>query len=285
MNYPTLMTESQVRSVTRNLEYISMEASVLSNMVDTIKGIFPEMLSNLKTAFNSTEELPKIEIKMSGEHKFIVNEIKAFPFSEYGELSTVVPEGFHGNYLDYMKVLIHSTDVLRAVPEKIIKPYYVYLSVFLSNKDAKKSTTDNEAFYKGVRAGREKLNHEIGRFFNDSDPTSKLRINKLIHNSSGIKDMFEFSELLKKQVDKVDISELNKTSRQCMDLLDIIMKQIKEGTIANVTPETTKNLANGAYEIARELEFFSVVYFRIITALSTVDNFATRLDGFIKNID
>ena len=283
--YPRHMTEQQLKSVKHDLSYIALEASVLSNMVDTIKSVFPDMLANLKNSFFSTQNLPNIQIQMSSDHQFIVKEIKAFPFTEYGNLSVAVPEGFKGDYVSYLKELINATDSLKELSNKIIKPYYVYLSVFLSNKDAKKSTHNNDSFYKQINASRDKVSKDIGKFFNPTDPTAKLKVNKLIHNTGGVKDVSEFSTLLKSHIDKVDISEISKMSNQCLDLLAMIVDEINKGNITNVTPEITTNLSNGAYEVAKELEMFSVVYFRIMGAIGGVDNLAVRLRSFITNTD
>jgi hypothetical protein len=64
----------------------------------------------------------------------------------------------------------------------------------------------------------------------------------------------------------------------------MIIDKIQKNEIEHVSPEVTQNLAFGAYEVAREIEFFSVVYYKVLALTTSVDATTVKVNNFIKNI-
>jgi hypothetical protein len=279
-----MLTVEQTRSVERNLNQIAMESGVLSNMVNSIKNIFPDLINTLRNSFSQTENLPKIEITLTADQKFLIKEISQFKYIDIAELSTQVPEGFIGNYIDYSKELIRVIDDLSDVNGKVLQPYSIYLSTFLTNKDAKYNTKDQTRLYNNMKNVREQHIKAIGHFFKDSSSTSKVKIGQVVKRNSDFQTVYNETGIIAKKIYSINLKTLNENVKRCLDMLDMIIEKIQKGEIEHVSPEVTQNLAFGAYEVARELEFFSVVYFKVLSLSTSVDATTIKVNNFIKNI-
>lgn len=279
-----MLTYEQTLSVERNLNQIALEANVLSNMVNSIKNIFPELMETLRNSFSRTEHLPEIQIKLTSEQKFLLKEINSFKYIDIAELGTQVPEGFIGNYLDYGKVLLKIVEDMTNFNSRVLQPYSVYLSSFLTNKEAKYNTKDQTRLYNTYKQAREHYIKDLGHFFKDSDHKAFTKIGQVIKRNSDFNTVYNEVGLLVKKTEGLNLKALNENVKRCVDMLDMIIAKIEKNEIEHVSPEVTQNLAFGAYEVAREVEFFSVVYYKVLALTTSVDATTTKVNNYIKNI-
>ena len=279
-----MLTLEQTVSVERNLNQIAMEAGILSNMVNSIKNIFPDLINTLRSSFSHTENLPVIEIKLTNEQKFLVKEISQFKYIDIAELSTQVPEGFVGNYLDYSKELIRIINDISDVNGKVLQPYSIYLSTFLTNKDAKFNTKDQTRLYNNMKNAREHHIKSLSHYFKNSSNISYAKIGQVVKRNSDFQTVYNETGIIAKKIYSINLKTLNENVKRCLDMLDMIIEKIQRNEIEHVSPEVTQNLAFGAYEVAREIEFFSVIYFKVMGLMTSVDATTVKVNNFIKNI-
>lgn len=279
-----MLSIEQTSSVERNLNQIAMEAGILSNMVNSIKNIFPDLINTLRSSFSHTENLPEIEIKLTNDQKFLIKEISQFKYMDIAELTTMVPEGFVGNYLDYCKELIRIINEISDVNGKVLQPYSIYLSTFLTNKDAKYNTKDQTRLYNNMKNMREHHIKALGHYFKNSSTVSKAKIGQVIKRNSDFQTVYNETGIIAKKIGSINIKTLNENVKRCLDMLDMIIEKIQKNEIDHVSPEVTQNLAFGAYEVAREIEFFSMVYFKVLNLVASVDATTIKVNNFIKNI-
>ena len=279
-----MLTYEQTRTVERNLSQIAMEAGVLSNMVNSIKNIFPDLIETLRNSFSHAEGLPTIEIKLTNDQKFLIKEIGNFKYIDIAELSTQIPEGFVGTYSDYARTLIKVIEDISDVNGKVLQPYSIYLSTFLTNKDAKFNTKDQTRLYENMKKVREHHINDIGQFFKDSSNLSYAKIGQVIKRNADFNTVYNETGIIAKKIYSINIKTLNENIKRCLDMLDMIIDKIQKNEIEHVSPEVTQNLAFGAYEVAREIEFFSVIYYKVLALTTSVDATTVKVTNFIKNI-
>lgn len=279
-----MLTIAQITTVERNLSQIALEASVLTNMVTSIKNIFPSLITNLRSSFSQTEHLPKIEIALTKEQQFLIKEIQNFKFIDIAEIKTQVPEGFIGTYLDYTETLLSVINEISSVNSRVLQPYSVYLSTFLTNKEAKINTKDQTRLYNDIKKVREKQIEDLSFYFKDSSNISVAKVGQVIKRNADFLTVYNEVGSIAKKVYSIDIKSINENVKRCVDMLDIIVNKINRDEITNVSPEVTQNLAFGAYEVAKEIEFFSVLYYKILALTTTVDETTIKVNSYIKNL-
>jgi hypothetical protein len=80
------------------------------------------------------------------------------------------------------------------------------------------------------------------------------------------------------QRDRIDL-----LIKQAEDYLDIIHDKVVKGEFSEVNPEVCKALADAAYEVACELEFISITYFRVLELKGSVQNTMVEVKRVIDN--
>jgi len=267
-------------TVHRSLSRIALEAGVLSNMVDSIRNTFPMLFADLSHTLEVTKDIPVVEIKYSKDQKFVTDNLHTKQYLDLAELNINIPEGFNGKLTDYATVIGEVTYETTLITEKVLKPYMVYLSQFLSNKDAKISTKDQTGIYKGLALKRES-NINAMDHYRSNGTVSISKLGKLVNRKEDIVHLFKTTNELTKMIDGLNIQDVKDCVKKCVDLLGIIIGQTEKGLIENVTPEVVMNLAFGAAEIAREVEFLAIVHFRAIGLTTCVDNITEVLKNNI----
>lgn len=263
------------------LAKIAMESSMLSNTVSTISNFFPSLFASVSSSFAKTEELKLVESKLAGDEKFVVDKIQPLMFLDLASIKTVTPEGFKGQYVDYATVLLNASIDMSSIVDNVLKPYMTYLAQFVSNKDAKKATKDNTSIYKSMKANREQAMLSMDKFLTQGLGVNAV-IGDVINRKQDLHSVYSTKANIVLQFKAIDLNEVKSCVKHCTDMLEIIIRQTEDGQILNVTPEVTQNLALGAAEVAREVEYLSILNYRVLTFTTCVDHMTEKLKAFIK---
>lgn len=265
------------------LRTIALEANVLTNMVQTIAKVFPSIAEKVTSMFAVTKELPELTFSFSKEQKFVIENMHNVQYLDMADQKVFVPENFTGNIVEYGKLLEVLINKHRKSATDGLQNFNVYLSQFISNKDAKLSTVDATEVYYKMHKERDDSVSSLVSFTSDNSQTS-VPLGKIISRKDDLRILFDNKGSIQRQIENVDLKELNAGVKKCVDLIDLVVDQIEKGLITNVTPESTKNLAYGASEVAKEIEFFAVLYFRVIGYITCVDSISLSSNNFLKNI-
>ncbi len=265
------------------MKMIAMESSVLDNMTNTIAKVFPSIAEKITTMFAVTKELPAIKMSFSKEQKFVVENSHQVPFTEIGDVKVHTPINFTGNLLNYGVVLETSLKKHRASATEGLNDFNIYLAQFLSSKDAKLSTVDLTSKYGNLSKGREETIGLLNPYSTNSSST-EVKLESIISRKDDLRILFGEASSIKRHLETFDLTQINSSVKKCVDLISLIIDQVEKGLITNVTPETTKNLAFGATELAKEVEFFSIIYFRVLGFTTSVDNIGLKVNNMLKNI-
>lgn len=265
------------------LRTIALEANVLTNMVQTIAKVFPSIAEKVTNMFAVTKELPELKFGFSKEQKFVTDNMHNAQYLDMADLQIHIPEGFTGSIVQYGDLLGTLVHKHRKSASESLQNFNIYLSHFLSNKDAKLSTLDNTSMYYEMHKARDTSIANLRHFTTESAKTT-VSLGSVINNKDGLRVLFNNKGVIQKQAESIDMKEMNAGVAKCVDLINIVIDQIEKGLITNVTPETTKNLAYSASEVAREVEFFAVLYFRVIGFVTCVDDISLKTNNFLKNI-
>lgn len=271
----------QALSIDDTLTRISLESNMGSNMSSTISSFFPNLLEYLSTTFKSVEGLPVIENKYTKEQKFIIENMQNKVWMDMAELAVVVPEGFNGNIIDYGSCLETNIKAANTVVENVLKPYAVYLSQFISNKDSKLSTKDLLPGYKSMALERKAALKNMDKF-KTAGNNSRLKISQILNRKPEVIVLFLSNNKVTELINKIDLKQVQDSVKQCVELLDIIVKQAQNNQLTNVSPETSKNLAFGATEIANEVSYLSILHYRCMSFNASVDNITEVLYKYIR---
>lgn len=258
---------------------VALEAGLVQDLQGLIRNVFPDIKAEL-TGFFQRFMPDEKGIALTSRQNDFLREITKHPYLDIAPLGAFVPEGLNVNYLDYLEVLTPA--VIHAVGEHAkegelsggvgaINDYVSYLGALINIHDHQRSTKDFEREVKVREAERTTLNKELGKCFKLGSTRTDVSVGQVVSRNNDWEKVFHQSDALVKAVNSVDRKVLNKKIAECTSLLDIIQKKIERQEFDTVSPETVKNLAGLAYNMAAELEFYVAIYYKVAALAEAIN--------------
>lgn len=247
---------------------VSLEAFSGGDIKSLLTNTFPGIVEDVKSFFNKfSPNEPGIGLT-SNEYAFI-KDLSKHSYLDISPLTAYVPEGLDVTYLEYSEVLLgvvdHSVNIL-----SILGEYSAFISQLINNNDGKLSTSP--LLRQGdLEKARAKLNSELGKCFKHGSTKAEVNIGTVIKRNADWEHVFKNTAGLSKLINSVDRKFLNKKIQECATLLDVVIEKSKRGELEGMSPQALSNLSSGVYQVASELEFFSITYFRVLAFTTSVD--------------
>lgn len=256
------------------IEHIAVESGVIANMLETFKKVVPSFLYQLRDTNKHISELSNttddLGIKLNSKERKAIERARHLDFVTFGERIISAPENFKGDFIQYAVLLNHVATLAYQSQNTILAEYNHILSSFITNKEEKISLKDHTLFFNRVKQEREGLTEKLKDFLNPKVGTSKVKFREVLGRMGDLEPLLKETAKLSSQHSRAKLQDINNSVNQCVDLLNIIVSGVEDGTITNVSPNATMNISRGAYEVAKYVEFVGVIYFDITVFLNCV---------------
>lgn len=258
----------------------SLEAFNTTDVKNLLLKAFPAIVGEVKSFFSMfTPDQPGISLEFNPSN--FRKEIEKQQYTNIAPLAAYVPEGLGVSYLSYMKELLPAVEHAAKIMD-VMNNYTMYLGTLINNRDAVFETKSMDSMFLVLNAEREKTLKEIGGCFINGVTKSEVTIGKVVDRNGDWEKVFKELDTMTLLINKVDRKVLNKKIKETSDMLDIIINKIKRDEFSNLTPQNIKNLSNGCYAVAKELEYFSVVYYRVLSLVTTVNMTVKHYETVMK---
>lgn len=255
---------------------IAMEANLLADTLQTIKKFVPSLIHGVKdkvhyifSKFGKIEEITKDQRKA-------IELLKSAEYTTLADLSVFVNEGYQGKLVDYVDALDKVVDHMFSVVN-IVKEYKTFLSIILTNKEKQKSLEDSRFIYNNSQDEGDNIDHLLVKFNKKNSYKTKVTFKEVFDRNSDVEVFIKKMQALRRKVDTIDLNALKNDVDTTTSILDMFIKQVTSGDISDVSPEVLKNLSTGAYQVAKDVEWFAAGRYRIIVATSTVNTLVEKL--------
>lgn len=264
---PSMSLESMI-------EHIAVESGVIANMLETFKKVVPSFLYQLRDTNKHISELSNttddLGVKLNSKERKAIERARHLDFVTFGERIISAPENFKGDFIQYAVLLNHIATLAYQSQNTILAEYNHILSSFITNKEEKISLKDHTLFFNRVKQEREGLAEKLKDFLNPKVGTSKVKFREVLGRMGDLEPLLKETAKLSSQHSRAKLQDINNSVNQCVDLLNIIVTGVQDGSISNVSPNATMNISRGAYEVAKYVEFVGVIYFDITVFLNCV---------------
>lgn len=268
----------------QHLRHLALESIAMPSgpsILAVLKQIVPrssELLSSLLPNLSRLSDHPEVPPLNNRERRELLVKLQKVPYMAYQETLIFVPEGFKGKWIPYLELLLSQGDMLLARGKEVVDNYNLELSKFLSNADVRHSLVDKKAEYSKLKAEREGYQKLVDKFFDQTNSTlSRQKLKVVIDRFSDLSTVFQLEEKLlavrKRQDYKTIIGEVNRAS----EMLKLISRRLDKGDIEDVSGQVARNLAEGAYEVAKFVEYLAIFGYYMETILASIHNTAEML--------
>lgn len=267
---------------TRDL--VALEAFQVAgvNLSELLRRTFPSLhaaFGRITTAFSPSDPA----VKLDAHENTFVRLVATKTYLQLSPLKAYVPEGLDETYLNYAGVLDQAVKHSVEGVDRLSR-FSTFLALLVTNRDQQLTTKTNAKTYIGLEKDREGLNKELGQAFKNGSHTTDVTYGDVIARNSDWPGVFNATEKLTREINAVDRKALIAKVKETADLMEKITKMAQSGSLDNVTPEVLQELADGAYQIASELEFFSITYYRVLAYTTAVNRTISEMTRKIQGM-
>lgn len=263
---------------------INLESRVTANVIDTFRNVFPsvnnyvqEVITNFK-AFDETDAKIQNSVR---ELDRVLRKGVTVNFATQGHHLVQIPEGFKEHYVGYLNWL--GKDGLEYIDGsmKLLDSYYQDLAVFISNKEAKLSKIDHTRSYAEMEKQLTKAKEGLASFFDPGSMTALAPIDQVFDRQADVQTSSKAAIDLNRRRIGLKPERILSKANAISELLSMLVDSTKNKEIPEVSGESAKSIAQGAFVAARYVEFVGVLQYRIEEAINAM---AICVDQ-ISNID
>lgn len=257
-------------------DVISLFRQLLPKSADLIKAYLPS-LSDLEVREHDTTK--KLNNK---DFRKAVEKAKGISFVAFSDTLVTVPEGFAGHLLPYLETLLVQNRTLSQFALQTLTEYNTQLAVFLSNADSRQSLKTQRTFLDKTRKTRELYEKAVATFFDKKHTTlSRRKLGETITRFADLDAVFAQAEALEQLRTHRSYREIIENVKKASDLLTLIRGRMDSSDIAKVSGVVAKDLADGAYEVAKLVEVLATYGYHTETALASVHSLANQLSELL----
>lgn len=271
---PTFSLESRIARM-------SMEAQTASSVSDIFHGVLPGLLNAFQNAGSAISSMADPVVDMAAMVKSYLGFKPMIKFSSYSNHSSIlipVPEGFQGDMLAYGKDLVKLSLTVYSDTQRALEDYNIALAAFISNQEDKISAKSNTEFFSRIEKQRTQASAVISEYFPGKTDSSRIQFGQAYKRFTDLEGAVEEAKDLDGIIRKQNLSAISKLVGKISSNLDIVIKNFKLEEYEKVSGPSALNVSRGAYEVAKMVEFLSVLRFRADQYIATVDASVKTLD-------
>lgn len=260
--------------------------SMMTAMLDTVNETRQRLINalpGLKRGFAGNTDLTALHgfAGMTSDQAALLKNLRHVTYGEIRNVNATVPEGMTSTYLTYLQALKPAVEHLRDIVPNVVMPYTVFLAHLVSNKSAALSTNGGGIDYDKLERARDASYAALGACFSKGTHV-RSTVGEVVERNADWVQVLKETKELSDIIGQIKRDRVRELTRQCEDYLEAIYQNLQSGSIEEIAPEAARSLARGAYQVASELTYFSVVYYRVLTLTAAVDRSVGELNYVLK---
>lgn len=285
MGVPALeIDEACTVSLESQINQLALESNVISNVINSFRNVIPNITDDLKAMalrLVETDTLTKEFITANQHFSKLERKIPDASFVNYSKTIVSVPEGFSGNMLNYLKFLDSlSTEIFKEA-NSVLGDYNLVLSSFISNKQDKISLKDHTTLFERIKERREEILKNIKQFFPSTSVNSRKRFGDVVERFGELPEIMKVLEHLNRERKGHNLKEIANAVRESVEMLDIVIEEVKKNGVTNVSGNSAMNISQGAYELARFVELVAIYRNMVDIAVTSASRMIVQLEEII----
>lgn len=221
--------------------------------------VMPGINNGFKTILNTIKPTSIIEVLIEDSLEVALGKVNYVSLSK---LDLPVPEGLQVKYLTYLEALESSTRRLVDLP-KNLEDFTRYVAGILTNHDSRVSTVSQDNLFRELDSSRGVAYAAISSCFNGGT-RAKRKYSELVDRNADWPVVESKVKAVVKELNQYDRSDLIDKAKHLHSLLQKVEQTSKRGGFDLANPNVLKTLAEGAFQLASELEYLSVLYYRVL---------------------
>jgi hypothetical protein len=241
--------------------------------VAAFQGMFKSLVDSVKATVNHMSSFLNFEKvgRLTIEPKKFSSTMHSIPYTAVGEMSAVVPEGLKGTFLEAIEAVEKCVD---HIPSgiRMLDEYEAFLAQFISDKKFNNASYDDKKVHLNAEKTRMGLYAGVGKVFTTGSYKTKQKVKDVVKRNGDWEIIMTKTNEMVSKLEGIDREAIQRKINQCSAYLEIISGDFQKEKDRKVSSEAAQRLGNMAHSVAKEMEFFSLTYFRTLSLQGAVQN-------------
>lgn len=245
----------------------------LPRIFDSAKTFYAKFLGNVGAFMFKTKDLRDLGLKIE-RHSYV----------DTRAMDVMVPEGLNTDLLSYCQTLIESGEIALKLETDVLAPFEHWLAVMVGRPEELANLSST------LKIPNLKL-HEIERcekrilscFVTHGRREHLVSFGKAFRRNSDVlalaKELERLETLFDKDAQKRIVELVNRSTYMMGELIQMIETEGKE---RRVSPATVRALSDTTYRIARELEHYGLLRYRMTELSNAVEETRKRIGTWLN---
>lgn len=252
----------------RDAAQISTINPSMEGFAESVQVILPRVARGFKDfvgRFSPSELAPDLH---KPNDRF-VEAVRKARYVDLAPIAITVPEGMHDHLLTYSNALLSAVEYTADLVDRVAG-FNTYLAILVSHPDARFETKSNIVDYRKMEIKRKILSDAISICFKPGSLNTVRTYGDVIERNRDWDTLWPNLAKITKTLQIVDRKKLNTAVAECSRLLAKVEEMSRKGQLDDASPAVLQEVAEATFQLASELEFYSVVYFRIMAFETTL---------------
>lgn len=255
---------------------IALEAFSLRAVANRAADIIP----NLAHAFREVlvvHKGDKYDLKPLSLNFVVLNKaLKGANYLEVNRLNVFVPQGFTGNFKDYLQTLEQALNFTNGIQERMLR-FNQLVSALITDKNTRQSTRDLSTATSAMEQEREGVRLELAKYTKEGSRSDRAQLGQVYRSLGEIPECaMKVADILQR-ANEVAMVDVERMTADASELLRALAEQALEGKIEGLSPEAYKCLSSATLTMARDVELHAVLMFSVYQAKKAVEHTAEAL--------
>lgn len=240
---------------------VALESETSTDVLGLVRGIYGDV-SRAFTNFTAQFSPEDVALNLNPAQRQLVALLNGKHYVGLEGVACFVPEGLKVSYLEYLAALKPAVDRTSRIMDNFLAPFAGFLAGLVNNHALASTAKQLAILDSHVDLERRTMNKHLGECFQAGSSVVNTTYEKVVARNSDWPRVFHDTDALVQAINRVDRNALQKKMAECVELMDVLKRQLEQGKFGDMSAATASNLAAGAYQVALELEFYSVVYYK-----------------------
>lgn len=209
------------------------------------------------------------------------SKLEHFNFLAHEDTLLPCPDGFKGEFFTYVETLNNHNAIVLSQALGALTDFNTYLASFIGDKASKIALKDNKRHYEELKKLREQQTKELESFFT-SGTNQRQTLGKMFDNKTQIIESAKVAVNGWNFIKKTDPRDIQAQCQMIVKRLNLVIDECQSGKNTDVSKQAVVNLADGSYELGRQVEHLALYMARNEIASVTSGNILERLNTILR---
>lgn len=257
-------------------ETAALEAFSLRAVANRAADIIPNLAYAFKEVLSSHKgdkyDLRPVSVNVT----VLERALKSANYLEVGKFNVFVPQGFQGNFKDYLTVLNTAMIFTNGIQDRMIR-FNQLVSAFLTDKNTRQSTKDLSTATADMESEREGVRKALAQFVREGSRSDRANLQDVFRSLNEVNEcVFQASDIVL-EANELSVDDVMKLTIDASELLKALGEQAMENKIEGMSNEAYRSLSSATLTMARDVELHALLMFSVYQVKKSLEHTSEAL--------